>query len=48
VDFKEGQIKIYLTRTGLLMEGHSAQNPLPGVNECYGDFSPVETFPARS
>jgi hypothetical protein len=27
VDFKEGQIKIYLTRTGLLMEGHGAQNP---------------------
>jgi hypothetical protein len=23
VGFKKGQIKIYLTRTGLLMEGHS-------------------------
>ena len=27
VDFKEGKIKIYLTGTGILMEGHYAQDP---------------------
>jgi hypothetical protein len=32
VDFKEGKIKIYLTETGILMEGHSTQNPLKAKN----------------
>ena len=39
---KQKQIKIYLTWTGLLMEGHYAQNSrLQGVNERNRDLSTV-------
>jgi len=33
--------QIYLTPTGLLMEGVYTQNPSPQVNECNGDVTPT-------
>jgi hypothetical protein len=36
VDFKEGKIKIYLTETGILMEGHSTQIPGSGLMSAIG------------
>jgi hypothetical protein len=37
--------QFYLNVLQLAQSGHCAQNPLAGVDECYGDFSRIWAFP---